>query len=143
MPFCYRQVQVGTKITEEVQTMKNINPKQYDIRFWRFVFTLLIQVILLMAVATGIFTLTGGDYLIGIFVVICCGFVMLLITRVTLVYIELLKIQLTIELKTIYGISLEKEIEEMNMPETEEEDSKAGELMEKGGSRAGRIFGFE
>lgn len=136
MPFCYRQAQVEIK-NEEVQTMKNINPKLYEIRFWRFVFTLLIQVMLLMAVATGLYNLSGGNSIVGVFVVVACGFIIILITRIALVYIDLLKTQLTIEMKAIYGIELEKEIEELNLPETEEE-----KIAEKGGSRSERLFGL-
>lgn len=117
--------------------MKNINPKLYEIRFWRFVFTLLIQVMLLMAVATGLYNLSGGNSIVGVFVVVACGFIIILITRIALVYIDLLKTQLTIEMKAIYGIELEKEIEELNLPETEEE-----KIAEKGGSRSERLFGL-
>jgi hypothetical protein len=123
--------------------MKNINPKQYELRFIRFVFSLLIQILLMMAAATALFNLSGGHPIMGTFVVVCGGIYTAIITRVALIYIQGLKVQLIIEMRTIYGIELEKEIKELNLPETEEEESEEAKDIEKGGSRLGQLFGSE
>ena len=118
--------------------MRNVEPKQYELRFYRFVFTLLIQMILLMAVATVLFMFAGENAALGFLIAVGYGAFAFVIIRTALTYVRTMQLQLEIELKTIYGIELKKEMEEeINAEDIEEEEEKKKE----GGITLGEFFG--
>lgn len=117
--------------------MRNVEPKQYELRFYRFVFTLLIQILVLMAVATALFIFAGENAFLGMLIVAGSGVFLVIIMRVAWTHIQGLRTQLTVELLAIYGVELKKEMErEINMDDIEEEEKK-----EKGGITLGEFFG--
>ena len=117
--------------------MRNVEPKQYELRFYRFVFMLLIKLILLMAVATALFMYAGENVVLGFLIAVGYGAFVLVIIRMGLTYVRTLQLQLEIELKTIYGIELKKEMEE----EINAEDIEEEEKTKEGGITLGEFFG--
>lgn len=123
--------------------MKNIDPKTYDNRFWRFTFLLLIQVLIIMSVAAGLVIFSEFNIVVMLVALGGCGTFMVILIYLAIAQITVMREQMRVELHRIYGKDLEGEIDKEFTQEITDAVDEETTIEGEGGAEIGTLFDTE